>query len=91
VERANAEVLRGILTRTFDRFKTSGRNWIAPHGTVGSANYTKPSHWQDAFLARLRGGGRRAHGAQVWITAVRAYDDTIQCVESIDDVTSNVK
>jgi hypothetical protein len=91
VDRANAEVLTELLTRTFDRFKMSGRNWIATHGTVGSANYTKPSHWRDAFLARLRGGGRPAHGAQVWITSVRAYDDTIQCVERIDDVTSNVK
>ena len=34
VERANSEVLRGLKTKTFDRFKDGGRKWIYELPTV---------------------------------------------------------
>ena len=88
VERANAEVLRGLRTRTFDRFKTSRRNWIEELPTVIWALRTTPSraigeapfflvYGAEAVLpTELKHGSRR----------VRAYDDTAQQAERIDDV-----
>nr|XP_051197423.1 uncharacterized protein LOC127310828 [Lolium perenne] len=43
VEWVNAEVLRGLKTKTFDRFKGSGKNWIEELPTVLWSLRTMPN------------------------------------------------
>jgi hypothetical protein len=43
VERANAEILRGVKTRTYDRLKKHGANWVNELPSVLWGNRTTPS------------------------------------------------
>jgi hypothetical protein len=43
VERANAEILRGLKTRTYDRLKKHGANWVSELPSVLWGNRTTPS------------------------------------------------
>jgi hypothetical protein len=43
VERANAEVLRGLKTRTYDYLKKHGANWVSELPSVLWGNRTTPS------------------------------------------------
>jgi hypothetical protein len=42
-ERANAEILRGLKTRTYDRLKKHGANWVNELPSVLWGNQTTPS------------------------------------------------
>ncbi|KAM0854747.1 hypothetical protein ACQ4PT_050237 [Festuca glaucescens] len=88
VERANAEVLRGLRTRTFDRFKTSGRNWIEEFPTVLWALRTTPSRATGETPFSLVYGAEAVLPTELKYGSrwVRAYDDTIQRAERINDV-----
>jgi hypothetical protein len=43
VERANAEILRGLKTRTYDYLKKHGANWVSELPSVLWGNRTTPS------------------------------------------------
>jgi hypothetical protein len=43
VERANAEILRGLKTRTYDCLKKHGANWVSDLPSVLWGNRTTPS------------------------------------------------
>jgi hypothetical protein len=43
VERANAEILRGLKTRTYDCLKKNGANWVNELPSVLWGNQTTPS------------------------------------------------
>jgi hypothetical protein len=43
VERANAEILRGLKTRTYDCLKKHGANWVSELPSVLWGNQTTPS------------------------------------------------
>jgi hypothetical protein len=43
VERANAEILRGLKTRTYDCLKKHGANWVNELSSVLCGNRTTPS------------------------------------------------
>jgi hypothetical protein len=43
VERANAEILRGLKTRTYDCLKKHGANWVSELPSVLWGNRTTPS------------------------------------------------
>jgi hypothetical protein len=43
VERANAEILRGIKTRTYDCLKKHSANWVSELPSVLWGNRTTPS------------------------------------------------
>jgi transposase InsO family protein len=56
VERENAEILRGLKTRTYDCLKKHGANWVSELLSVlWGPDYTQSSHWGDPVLPSLRG------------------------------------
>ena len=88
VERANAEVLRGLKTKTFDRLKAGGTGWVDKVPSVlwslrtmasratGETPFS-PLYGAEAVLpTKLKYGSPR----------VRAYDEDSQRAQRIDDV-----
>jgi hypothetical protein len=73
VERANAEILRGLETRTYDCLKKHGANWVSELPSVLWGNRTTPSRakaclppeiimgspWVQAFNESMQGQLRR--------------------------------
>nr|AAP06851.1 putative polyprotein [Oryza sativa Japonica Group]ABF95101.1 retrotransposon protein, putative, unclassified [Oryza sativa Japonica Group] len=58
VERANAEILKGLKTKTFKILKARRlMDRGAASGALGKPNHAKPSNRGNAFLPRLRRGG----------------------------------
>ena len=88
VERANAEVLRGLKTKAFDKLENKGRNWIDHLPSVLWSLRTTPSratketpfflvYGAEAVLpTELRHGSPR----------VLAYDEDAQAEQRIDDI-----
>ena len=69
VERANAEVLRGLKTKTFDRFETSGKKWIEELPSVlWSLRTTPQGNRRVTVLPRLRGKSGSPHGTHVRVS-----------------------
>ena len=56
-ERANAEILRGLKTRTYDCLKKHGANWVSELPSVlwGEPNHNQPSYRGDPVLPSLWG------------------------------------
>src|SRR5664279_3516333 len=88
VERANAEVLRGLKTKTFDMFETCGKNWIEQLPSVLWALRTTPSRATGETPFSLVYGAEAVlpselkHGSP----RVRAYEEDAQVEQRIDDV-----
>lgn len=88
VEWINAKVLRGLKTKTFDKFKGSAKKWIEELPTVLWSLRTTPSratgetpfslvYGEEAMLpTELKHGSPR----------VRAFDEEMQRQERIDNV-----
>jgi transposase InsO family protein len=57
VERANAEILRGLKTRTYDCLKKHGANWVIKLPSVlwGEPDHAQPSYRGDPILPGLWG------------------------------------
>ena len=59
VERANAEILRGLKTRTYNCLKKHGAKGVdeVPNSvrSMGQPDHTQPSHRGDPILPGLRG------------------------------------
>jgi hypothetical protein len=55
VERANAEILRGLKTRTYDCLKKHGANWVSELPSVlwGEPDHAQLSHRGDPILPGL--------------------------------------
>ena len=88
VERANAEVLRGLKMKTFDRLKASGTGWVDQVPSV---------LWSLRTTASRATGGTPfplVYGAQAVLPTelkygyprVRTYDEDSQRAQRIDDV-----
>ena len=88
VERANAEVLRGLRTSTFDRFKGGGKNWIKKLPTVLWALRTTSSRPTGETPFSLVYGAEAVLPTELTYGSprVRAYDEDSQQAERIDDV-----
>ena len=88
VERANAEVLRILKTKTFDRLKTRGTGWIDQVPSVLLLLRTTASRATGETLFSL------VYGAEAMLPTelkegsprVRAYDEDSQRTQRIDDV-----
>ena len=88
VERANAELLRGLKTKTFQRLKASGKNWIeqvplvlwslrtTPCRATGETPFSLVYGAEAVLPTELKYGSPR----------VRAYDEESQRTQRIDDV-----
>ena len=88
VERANVEVLRGLKTKTFQRLKASGKNWIeqvllvmwslqtTPCRATGETPFSLVYGAEAVLPTELRYGSPR----------VCAYDEDSQRTRRIDDV-----
>jgi hypothetical protein len=65
VERANAEILKGLKTRTYDGLKKHGKKWIdeLPCALWGQPDLTQSSHGRDVFLHGVWGRGRPSPGS----------------------------
>jgi transposase InsO family protein len=87
-ERANAEVLRGLKTKTFDRFKGSGKNWIDQLPSVLWSLRTTPSRATGCSPFSLVYGAEAVLPTELTYGSprVRAYDEVTQVERRVDDV-----
>jgi hypothetical protein len=60
VERANAEILRGLKTRTYDCLKKHGANWVSELLSVLWGNRTTPSRATGETRSSLSMGPKHA-------------------------------
>ena len=88
VERANAEVLRGLKTKTFDRFKAGGTGWIDQVPTVLWSLRTTPCRATGETPFSLVYGAEAVLPTELKYGSprVRAYDEDSQRTGRIDDV-----
>jgi hypothetical protein len=88
VERANAEVLRGLKTKTFDRFKAGGTGWIDQVPTVLWSLRTTPCRATGETPFSLVYGAEAVLPTELKYGSprVRAYDEDSQRTARIDDV-----
>jgi len=88
VERANGEVLRGLKTKTFDRFKTGGTGWIEELPSVLWSLRTTSSRATDETPFSLVYGAEAVLPTELKYGSprVRAYDEESQRTQRIDDV-----
>ena len=88
VERANAEVLRGLKTKAFDKLENKGRNWIDHLPSVLWSIRTTPSRATKETPFFL------VYGAEVVLPTelrhgsprVLPYDEDTQVERRIDDI-----
>jgi hypothetical protein len=88
VERANAEILRGLKTRTYDCLKTHGANWVSELPSVLWGNRTTPSRATGETSFFL------VYGAEAYLPPeiimgsprVQAFDECMQEQLQRDDV-----
>lgn len=90
VERGNAEVLKGLKTKTFERLKKSGKNWIEELPRVLWSMRTTPSRATGETPFAIVYGAEAVlpselkHGSP----RVRAYDESTQPEQRIDDLNT---
>ena len=88
VERANAEVLKGLKTKAFDKLENRGRNWIEHLPSVLWSLRTTPTRPTGETPFFLVYGAEAVlptelkHGSP----RVLAYDEDTQAEQRIDDI-----
>jgi transposase InsO family protein len=80
VERANAEILRGLKTRTYDYLKKHGANWVNELPSVLWGNRTTPSRATGETLFFLVYGAKACLPPEIIMGSpqVQAFDESMQ-------------
>jgi transposase InsO family protein len=73
VERANAEILKGLKTCTYDGLKKHGKKWLdeLPCTLWGQSDLIQSSQGRDAFLHGVWGRGRPSSGSHHRLSACK--------------------
>ena len=87
-ERANAEVLRGLKTKSFDRLEACGKNWVDEVPLVLWSIRTTPSKATGETPFSLVYGAEAVLPTELKYGSprVRAYDEATQGERRVDDV-----
>jgi transposase InsO family protein len=88
VERANAEILRGLKTRTYDYLKKHGANWVSELPSVLWGNWTTPSRATGETPFFLVYGAEACLPPEIIMGSpqVQAFDESMQEQIRRDDV-----
>ena len=80
MERANAEILSGLKTRTYDCLKKHGANWISELPSVLWGNRTTPGQATEETLFFLVYGAEACLPPEIIMGSprVQAFDDSMQ-------------
>jgi transposase InsO family protein len=80
VERANAEILRGLKTRTYDCLKKHGANWVNEILSVLWGNWTTPSQATRETTFFLVYGAKACLPPEIIMGSprVQAFDESMQ-------------
>jgi hypothetical protein len=80
VERANAEILRGLKTRTYDCLKKHGANWVSELPSVLWGNRTTPSRATEETPIFLVYGAEACFPLEIIMGSPRAqsFDESAQ-------------
>jgi hypothetical protein len=80
VERANAEILRGLKTRTYDCLKKHGANWVSELPSVLWGDRTTPSRATRETLFFLVYGAKACLPPEILMGSprVQAFDESMQ-------------
>jgi hypothetical protein len=81
VERANAKVLKGLKTRTYDGLKNHGKKWIDELPCALWGNRTSPSHSTGETPFFMVYGAEAVLPPEVTMGSLRVktYDEATQC------------
>jgi transposase InsO family protein len=79
-ERANAEILRGLKTRTYDSLKKHGANWVSELSSVLWGNRTTPSRATGETLFFLVYGAEACLPPEIIMGSprVQAFEESMQ-------------
>ena len=88
VEQINAEILKGLKTQAFNRFKTGGKGWIEEVPAVLWSPRTTPNRATQETPFSLVYGAEAVLPTELKYGSprTRAYDEEVQQERRIDDI-----